>query len=399
MWQELRASWIKETLLLARDAHGLLLLFVMPAAFILIMSLAMDEDFKSRAGKKISVIAIDRDRSDASRAFIERIAESGPFEFQAVQDAQAPEQHLRAHRKLFALTIERGYSEHLAEPPSADDPVRVKLTVAADANRQTETIFVAVIREALGRERLEHLLDNLQQGGLLAGIQIDSDSVARGFEVHHDYAEGLLAPTAVQQSVPAWLVFAMFFVAIPVSTTLIQERQLGTLRRLRSTPMHTRVLLFGKLAPYFVVNQVQTVVMLLVGMYLVPLVGGSALELRGSLLGLAIVAASVSVAALGFALLIAATSRTTEQATIIGGAGSILLAALGGIMVPKFVMPLAMQEWTNLSPMAWGLEGFLDILLREKSAADVWPQATALIAFGLIALVLAGVFHVRRIEE
>jgi ABC-2 type transport system permease protein len=398
MWQELRASWIKETLLLARDAHGLLLLFVMPAAFILIMSLAMDEDFKSRAGKKISVIAIDRDRSDASRDFIEHVSESGPFEFQPVEDAQAPEQLLRAHRKLFALTIERGYSEQLAEPPSADDPVRVKLTVAADANRQTETIFVAVIREALGRQRLEHLLQGLQ-GGLLAGIQIDSDSVTTGFEVDHDYAEGLHAPTAVQQSVPAWLVFAMFFVAIPVSTTLIQERQLGTLRRLRSTPMHTRVLLFGKLAPYFIVNQVQAVVMLLVGMYLVPLIGGSALELRGSLLGLGILAASVSVAALGFALLIAATSRTTEQATIIGGAGSILLAAIGGIMVPKFVMPLAMQEWTNLSPMAWGLEGFLDILLREKSAADVWPQATALIAFGLVALVLAGLLHVRRVEE
>ena len=75
--------------------------------------------------------------------------------------------------------------------------------------------------------------------------------------------------------------------------------------------------------------------------------------------------AAVSLAALGYALLISSITRTTEQASLLGGAGNLILAAIGGIMVPKFVMPEAMQHLTNVSPMAWGLEGFLDVLLRD----------------------------------
>ena len=57
--------------------------------------------------------------------------------------------------------------------------------------------------------------------------------------------------------------------------------------------------------------------------------------------------------AVGLALLVAASVRTTMQATIAGGAISLILAALGGIMVPKLVMPPAMQHLTLVSPMAW----------------------------------------------
>jgi ABC-2 type transport system permease protein len=163
--------------------------------------------------------------------------------------------------------------------------------------------------------------------------------------------------------------------------------------------MPNAAIFLGKLCPYFIVNQLQTVLMLLVGMYLVPLLGGAALELRGSMLGLAFMAFALSIGALGYALLIATVAKTSDQATILGGAGSILLAGMGGIMVPKFVMPLAMQHWTVISPMAWGLEGFLQILLREGSATSVWPYAVALVLFGVAALAIAVAVHRRRRDE
>src|SRR5690625_6584530 len=63
-------------------------------------------------------------------------------------------------------------------------------------------------------------------------------------------------PSAVQQSVSAWLIFAMFFIAIPISTTVIQERQQRTLMRLRTFGMPIWVLYSAKLFPFFVVNLV-----------------------------------------------------------------------------------------------------------------------------------------------
>src|SRR5699024_10791009 len=86
-------------------------------------------------------------------------------------------------------------------------------------------------------------------------------------------------PSSVQQSVPAWLLFAMFFIAIPLSTTWLSERHQGTYTRLRSIGLSAPMLLCGKLVPYMALNLAQVVVMLAVGVYLVPLCGGQALAL------------------------------------------------------------------------------------------------------------------------
>jgi ABC-2 type transport system permease protein len=157
-------------------------------------------------------------------------------------------------------------------------------------------------------------------------------------------------------------------------------------------------LIVGKMVPYLFINAIQVLIMIAIGMYVVPLFGGTALTLGSSPGGLILIAASVSFSAIALALLIASVARTTEQATTIGGVLNIIFGALGGIMVPTFVMPRFMQELANLSPMAWGLEGFLDIFLRDGGAADVLPESLALCLFGAVMLALT-VIILRRQRE
>jgi ABC-2 type transport system permease protein len=65
-------------------------------------------------------------------------------------------------------------------------------------------------------------------------------------------------------------------------------------------------------------------------------------------------------------------------------------------MVPKFFMPQSMQTLSNISPMSWGLEGFLDVFLRGSGARAVLPESLALAGFGIILLLVAwGVFSRR----
>jgi ABC-2 type transport system permease protein len=256
-----------------------------------------------------------------------------------------------------------------------------------------EAIFIGTLRAALGRERLR---------AVLAAVGAHPDETKGGDDIALSYAYGTAKggemPSAVQQSVPGWLVFGVFFVVVPLSNTFIRERQLGTLRRLRSTNLGWHTVLLGKLIPYFAVNQLQVALMLAAGSWLVPLLGGEALRLGGSWLALAVISASLSIAALGLALLIAVVSRTTEQATLLGSTGNILLAAIGGIMVPKFVMPETMRQIASFSPMSWGLEGFLDVMLRGGGIKAIAPEAAGLTALGLVAILLAGVLHQRRID-
>ncbi len=129
--------------------------------------------------------------------------------------------------------------------------------------------------------------------------------------------------------------------------------------------------------------------MLLVGVYLIPLLGGDRLSIGQSWFALWIMALAVGIAALGYGLLIAVIAKTTEQATSMGGVGNILFGALGGIMVPKFIMPEYLQTMTNFSPMSWGLEGFLDLFLLNGKVDDIIPEVLALLGFGLVSLMIA----------
>jgi ABC-2 type transport system permease protein len=87
-----------------------------------------------------------------------------------------------------------------------------------------------------------------------------------------------------------------------------------------------------------------------------------------------------------------------EQATTIGGIINILLGAIGGIMVPKFYMPEVMQSLARLSPMSWGLDGFLDIFLRGLGPVEVLPEFFKLVALGIFLLLFAGVIFERNLN-
>ena len=62
----------------------------------------------------------------------------------------------------------------------------------------------------------------------------------------------------------------------------------------------------------------------------------------------------------------------------------IILGAIGGIMVPTFVMPEMMQNVAKISPMNWGLEGYLDILLKQGNFISIIPEMMKLIVFALV---------------
>jgi ABC-2 type transport system permease protein len=81
---------------------------------------------------------------------------------------------------------------------------------------------------------------------------------------------------------------------------------------------------------------------------------------------------------------------------VIGGVGNIHAAALGGIMVPRFVMPETMQRVTELSPMAWALDGFHAVILRQGGAADIAASCGKLLALGAALLGAALWLHHRR---
>jgi len=361
----LTALWVKEWLALSRDVHGLAVLFLMPAAFIVIMSLALSDVFRDGSGRPVDFAVLSADAS-AAVYLADGIAGEG---FKATR-APASEAEARDQVRKGRLALVLVVPARFGADPSAT------LKLLADP--------------ALPPIQIATFLQRVH--GATHGVK--SSAPALELEVVGNPRGG--RPSSVQQNVPAWLIFGMFLVVMPISALFIAERRDGTLARLVSQRVPFSMLLLGKVGPLFVINLVQAALMLAAGRTLVPWLGGESLALPARWDLLAAVAASTSLAAIGWGLLVAVASRTIEQATVIGGVGTILAAALGGIMVPRFVMPESMQTWAALSPMAWALDGFHAVILRQGSLADIALPSAKLLGLAAAFLAAALWLHQRR---
>ncbi|MGH8320414.1 MAG: ABC transporter permease [Gammaproteobacteria bacterium] len=381
----------KELKLLLRDWHALLLLFAMPAAFILVMSLAMQNGFSAQQGVSVHYYLVNNDSGRASDALVKILGASPDFK---ILPADAPVSQLidrvRRGQAQFVVEIPSGFSKAM----ESTNPWPVQMWAGPDVGPAIYKLFEARLRSVLARIYLEQTLAPLeaQKSGAAVDTGVNLDAADKLLHVASLYNGNGKdhAPSSVQQSVPAWLLFAMFFIAIPLSTTWVQERQQGTYARLRSMGLSAKSLLLGKLLPYLGINLLQVVLMLGVGVFVVPWLGGDRLTLGHAPLALCLMALAASFASVAYALLIANLVSTSEQATIFTGVANLLMAAVGGIMVPSFLMPPVMQALSHYSPMAWGLQGFLDVFLRQGGLRMVVPQAALLFGFGIACLVLAG---------
>lgn len=366
------ASLRKEVLLLMRDWHALLVLFAMPSLFVLIMSLALQERFED-GGVQLPGYLVLETEAQSVGSFLAELDAVPHLALTPAPDGQP----LRTDGALYELRLPSDFDRALAglrEGPG------IYLRFAPELAQRDRLLIEAAVQEALAR--------------------YNTVEIARELGYDRDYAEtellrqGFIAvvndgqahtPSAVQQSVSAWLIFAMFFIAIPISTTVIQERQQRTLMRLRTFGMPVWVLYSAKLFPYFVVNLVQLLAMLVIGIVLLPLLGGQGLSLAGvNAAALLAIGASTSLAALALASLIATLARSVEQATVASGALNIVFAALGGIMIPTFVMPPTLQALAQISPMAWALDGFLDVLVRGANVGDIVGSCALLLGSATI---------------
>lgn len=394
----------KELLALSRDAHGLAALFLMPMLFIVIMSLALKNVYDPPQHSQRYAIE-QHDRGALAQSLRQAwVKEQGdPQELPEQWEAE-----VRAGRLDYVLVIAEDFSAAILK-----DELGTNVKVLLQAKPQIDVAQFnqdkSTLVQMLVQIRAQALLQiaKAQQmrppgaarsaPGKAAGTPAGTvPSLAVSDLVRVERLSSGSRPTAVQQNVPAWLMFGMFFVVASVANVFIQERESGALTRLFGLGVPAPLMLAGKAFTYMGVNAVQAMLMLMVGVWLMPLLGGDALSLSGiSWAGLLLMLTAISVAAVGLAMALATVAKTHAQAAAVGPILNVLMAAIGGVMVPTFVMPQVMQNLSAWSPMNWGLNGMLAVLLNGQNAAGAWPQAAKLLAFGGVMFAVAVLFFRR----
>jgi ABC-2 type transport system permease protein len=217
-------------------------------------------------------------------------------------------------------------------------------------------------------------------GGIVAG-QLSESKTPLGVEytvVTPEKYKQTFFPTSVEQNVPGYTIYGVFFIAATIATSLFREKNEGTFRRLQSAPISRAVLLTGKMLPYYLINLIQIVLMFTVGVVVFHL------NLGHDYLALILISLAVAATATGLGLMLAALTKTQEQASSIGTLISVLLSVVGGMMVPIWVMPKFMQSLAYFTPHAWALKGFQDVIVRGQGLEQVLPSIGVLLIFAVI---------------
>ncbi len=381
----------KESIALLRNRSALLALFIMPMIFILILSLALKDVYKEYSSASLSYLIVNLDQGKKSQKFINELKNYKNLKFEIKKDLEKAKKLTKDESYKFTLVINKNFSKELYKIEAKN---LVEIYTSATTKPHRKLFFEAKVLEKIMQLKIKRMVDSLT----MYNDKVKPSSAKDLLHSHFLYTDKNRhqTPTSTQQNVPAWIVFAMFFVTIPIATLFISERDYGTFARLKAMNSSKLILFSSKIIPFMIINQLQLILMILVGVFLVPLLGGDALQININFLALFIISLSISFGAIGFALFLASIMKTIEQASTIGALSAVIMGAVGGIMVPKLIMPPLMQKMTMLSPMSWGLEGMLDVFVRKLGVEAVLFESFVLIVFGIISLSLASLFYERR---
>jgi ABC-2 type transport system permease protein len=184
-------------------------------------------------------------------------------------------------------------------------------------------------------------------------------------------------------------VFFLFFTVQFGVTSLLEERNDGTLARLLAAPVSRASILGGKLLTSFLLGIISMTVLVVATTVLF----GAA---WGNPFGVAVLIVTAIMAATGIMALIATLSRNAEQAANWQSVTAVILGLIGGTFFPVSQAPGILSRLTFVAPQAWFLRGLGD--LRGAGVPAVWTPALAMLAFAAVTGAVA-LFRLRRLAE
>nr|WP_315223898.1 ABC transporter permease [uncultured Flavobacterium sp.] len=410
-------SVVKEFLLLKRDLGGLIILFIMPLVLVITVTLIQDSTFKTISDNKIQILLVDNDKGAVSKTVFDNLEKSNLFSVvtqidnQPITEEVAKEAVYKGKFQL-AIVIPAKLSVDLQSKidqnvenivssigltnstaplslPKTIKQKEVKLYFDPAVQMSFKNAVMSSIDKMISQIETQSIYTTFQNQLGEGNAQFEQKSFITFKEIIPKINNKEIRPNSVQHNVPAWTLFAIFFIVIPLSINIVKEKSQGTFVRLLTNPVSNLIVIMGKTITYSVICMIQFYMMVAVAIFLFPHIGLPSLNVEGHLFLMSIVALFSGFAAIGFGILLGTVASTQEQSAPFGATSVIILAAIGGVWVPVFAMPKIMQIIAKSSPMNWALEAFYDVLLRNVSFFEIIPKISLLFLFFILTTSIA----------
>jgi ABC-2 type transport system permease protein len=392
---------------LKRDRAGFTLSFIVPIVFFSVFALI----FGGPRGetRRIPLAVVDEDGSENAKRFVEALkrekglrVETGAIpegsSAEVPYDRARAEDVVRAGRLPLALVIPSGFGKapiHFGPSEGAPalllladsaDPVapqiltgllqKVAMTALPDAMASTGIAQMDRSGATLTEEQKARLQESIEK---LRGRAAGADEAADGggglvtVDVKDVLGDSKKNPASALLAAGLGVMFLMFSAA-GAGGALIEEAESGTLDRILGTRVTMTQLLLGKLLYLSLVAVTQLSIMFIWGQIFFGV------ELARHLPGFLIMSAVTAVACSCFGLVLAAASKTRMQLVALSNLLILVMSALGGSMVPRYLLSETIQRLGLVTLNAWAIDGFLKVFWREEPLWKLWPQVTVLLA-------------------
>jgi ABC-2 type transport system permease protein len=422
--RKILATMTKEWQLTRRDISGLILLLAMPAILIVVMALVQDAPFRDYRNLRFDLLLADNDHGSLARQITLGLKQSGNFHVvdslnNAPVDEATLKRELNEGNYKIGVIIPQGITAEIANSANiaANDisrkmgmeaslptrPSGEKMFVQVCFDPVSKPAFRTAINSAIEKyitysstsalmQRLSTMNHSDSANGdneaadlkkIMEGIGVKEQPLNDSVQYYSQHVN------SVQHNVPAWAIFGMFFIAIPMTSHILRERMDGSALRVALIPFADKFVVLGKIFFYTLLCLLQFGVMLAIGVWGMPYFGMPSLYTGAHASLLLPVALCISFTATSYGYLTGAVFKTFTQALPFSSVSIVMLSAIGGIWVPVEVLPHGMQQLARLSPLHWSLDAINRVIIRDGDWASILHPCLILVLTGIVLFTIS----------
>ncbi|MBF8247333.1 MAG: hypothetical protein HW374_133 [Bacteroidetes bacterium] len=363
----IREMIVKEFLQIRRDKRMLPIVILAPIIQVILLGYAATVDVK-----EIPLVVSDMDNSRESREFVARFTNSGYFIIVAYVDhPKKTDEYLDGNKATMAVLIPENFGKNIATGRGT------QLQLIADgADANTANISLGYASQITAGYSQSILLNQLlKTSGGLVPPQLK-------VETRVWFNPDLRSANYMVPGVVAMIL--MIITTTFTSAGIVREKEIGTMEQLLVTPIKPYQLILGKLLPFVIIGFIDVILVLGVAVNLFGI------PLKGSILLLFGLSGLFILTTLGLGLFVSTISHTQQQAMMTAQFFIFFpMIFLSGFTFPIENMPKIIQAITYIIPLRYFLEIIRGLFLKGVGIETLWPQALALLVFGVTILSLS----------
>ena len=377
----------KDLKLFLHDKRSVLLTFLLPVILITLFALAYGSigSYDGRS-EPVELLVADLDMTGSSEEIVNKI-DSLEDIVVVVSDSVRSRELVTTGEYVSALLIYKGFQDSLRYGSS------LPVELIYDRSREMEigilqqnliSTIMSFTGEIIVNSSIERYvqdqfpdIDKSTRDAILKTVRRkdDNELAVKWTSIvgeRNDTKLGLI------QAVAGTAILMLLFSVAGVGTSILEEKENGTIKRLLYSPLKGSTILYSKMLFAFFISVLQLTAMFIFAWLVLNM------DMNVSMSGLILMIISTSFAVSSMGIFLAAIAKTRHQAQNLSTIIILVMSAIGGSMIPMFIMPAILQKIALISVNYWGIQGFYDLFWRVLPLEEILPKILVLISIGLV---------------